>query len=79
MAKNAGQAAMEAVIQKSGAGKGDTIFLMAGPLEATLNFMGALRLELARKENWIPPGLWNMLWVVDFPLLEFAPSENGWG
>jgi aspartyl-tRNA synthetase len=78
MAKNAGQAAMDAVIQKSGAGKGDTIFLMAGPLEATLNFMGALRLELARKENWIPPGLWNMLWVVDFPLLEFAPSENRW-
>ncbi len=78
MVKNAGQAAMDAVIQKSGAGKGDTIFLMAGPLEATLNFMGALRLELARKENWIPPGLWNMLWVVDFPLLEFAPSENRW-
>ena len=78
MVKNAGQAAMDAVIQKSRARKGDTIFLMAGPLEATLNFMGALRLELARKENWIPPGLWNMLWVVDFPLLEFAPSENRW-
>src|SRR5437870_6584525 len=44
------------VIKKSGAGKGDTIFLMAGPTEATLNFLGSLRLELARKENWIPAG-----------------------
>jgi aspartyl-tRNA synthetase len=78
MVKNAGAAAMEAVIQKSGAVKGDTIFLMGGPTESTLNLLGSLRLELARKENWIPEGRWNMLWVVDFPLLEFAPDENRW-
>jgi aspartyl-tRNA synthetase len=76
--KNAGAAAVESVIQKSGAAKGDTIFLMAGPIEQTLNFLGSLRLELARKENWIPEGLWNMLWVVDFPLLEFDSAENRW-
>jgi len=76
--KNAGQAAVDAVIKKSGAGKGDTVFLMAGPTEATLNLLGSLRLELARRENWIPEGLWNMLWVVDFPLLEFDPGENRW-
>jgi len=76
--KNAGVAAVDAVIKKSGAQKGDTIFLMAGPTEATLNYLGALRLELARRENWIPAGKWNMLWVVDFPLLEFAPDENRW-
>jgi aspartyl-tRNA synthetase len=76
--KNAGAAAVDAVIQQSGAGKGDTIFLMAGPAEATLNMLGALRLELARKENWIPEGRWNMLWVVDFPLLEFDSGENRW-
>jgi aspartyl-tRNA synthetase len=78
MVKNAGAATVEAVIQKSGAAKGDTIFLMAGPTELTLNLLGALRLELARKENWIPAGVWNMLWVVDFPLLEFDPGENRW-
>jgi aspartyl-tRNA synthetase len=76
--KNAGQAALEAVIRKSGAEKGDTIFLMAGPTEATLNYLGALRLELARRENWIPADKWNMLWVVDFPLLEFDTTENRW-
>jgi len=76
--KNAGAAAVNAVVQKSGAAKGDTVFLMAGPTEATLNLLGALRLELARKENWIPEGRWNMLWVVDFPLLEFDSGENRW-
>jgi len=76
--KNAGPAAVDAVIKKSGAQKSDTIFLMAGPTEPTLNLLGALRLELARRENWIPAGKWNMLWVVDFPLLEFDPAENRW-
>lgn len=76
--KNAGAAAVDAVIQKSGAAKGDTIFLMGGPTEATLNLLGGLRLELARRENWIPAGRWNMLWVVDFPLLEFDSAENRW-
>jgi aspartyl-tRNA synthetase len=76
--KNAGAATVDAVIQKSGAVKGDTVFLMAGPMEATLNLLGSLRLELARKENWIPQGKWNMLWVIDFPLLEFDSGENRW-
>jgi aspartyl-tRNA synthetase len=76
--KNAGAAAMDAVVRQSGAKSGDTILLMAGEKESTLNLLGAVRLELAKKEGWIPEGKWNMLWVVDFPLLEFAPDENRW-
>jgi len=78
LVKNTGSGAIEAVIQQSGAQKGDTVFLMAGNKEPVLNWLGALRLELARKENWIPEGKWKMLWVVDFPLLEFDPNENRW-
>jgi aspartyl-tRNA synthetase len=76
--KNAGAGAIEAVLRQTGAEKGDTVFLMAGEKEPVLNWMGALRLELARRENWIPAGKWNMLWVVDFPLLEFSAEENRW-
>ena len=78
LVKNTGAAAVDAVIKTSGGQKGDTIFLMAGSAEPVLNWLGALRLELARKENWIPEGKWNMLWVVDFPLLEFDPNEDRW-
>ena len=76
--KNAGAAAIDGTLTQAGAKNGDMVFLMAGEKEAVLNLMGALRLELARRENWIPAGKWNMLWVVNFPLLEFSPDENRW-
>jgi aspartyl-tRNA synthetase len=76
--KNAGGAAIDAVLKQAGAKNGDMVFMMAGERESVLNLMGALRLELARRENWIPAGKWNMLWVVNFPLLEFSPEENRW-
>jgi aspartyl-tRNA synthetase len=76
--KNAGQPTVDAVIQRSGAHTGDTIFMMGGKRDLVLDLMGALRLELARREKWIPEGKWNMLWVVDFPLLEFDANENRW-
>src|SRR5262245_18874905 len=76
--KNAGAAAIDAVLKQAGAKSGDMVFLMAGETETVLNLMGSLRLELARRENWIPAGKWNMLWVVNFPLLEFSAEENRW-
>jgi aspartyl-tRNA synthetase len=76
--KNAGTAAIDAALSQAGAKNGDMVFLMAGEKESVLNLMGALRLELARRENWIPAGKWNMLWVVNFPLLEFSSDENRW-
>jgi len=76
--KNAGAAAIDATLTQAGAKNGDMVFLMAGEKEPVLNLMGALRLELARRESWIPAGKWNMLWVVNFPLLEFSPDENRW-
>jgi aspartyl-tRNA synthetase len=76
--KNAGPVAIEAALKQAGAKNGDMVFLMAGDREPVLNLMGALRLELARRENWIPAGKWNMLWVLDFPLLEFSAEENRW-
>jgi len=76
--KNAGQTTVNSVVEKSGAQKGDTIFMMGGKHDTVLELMGAVRLELARREKWIPEGKWNMLWVVDFPLLEFDSRENRW-
>lgn len=76
--KNAGAGAIDAVLKQAGAKNGDMVFLMAGDREPVLTLMGALRLELARRENWIPAGKWNMLWVLDFPLLEFSAEENRW-
>ena len=76
--KNAGEEAVNRLVQQSGAQRGDTVFVVGGKRDTVLDLMGAVRLELARREKWIPEGKWNMLWVVDFPLLEFDANENRW-
>jgi aspartyl-tRNA synthetase len=76
--KNAGEETINRIVQESGARIGDSVFMMAGKRDSVLELMGSVRLELARREKWIPEGKWNMLWVVDFPLLEFDANDNRW-
>ena len=76
--KKAGAAAIEALLTKARARPGETVFMVAGNRDDVLPTMGALRLELARREGWTPSGKWNFLWVVDFPLFEFDSTENRW-
>jgi len=54
-----------------GAEPGDLILIMAGEKMNTLNALGLLRLEIARRLGLRTPGLFSPLWVVDFPLLEW--------
>ncbi len=76
--RKAGSAAIERLISESGATPGQTIFMVAGDRTPSLELLGSLRLELARREGWIPPGRWNFLWVVDFPLFEYDPADQRW-
>ena len=76
--KKAGKAATKALIEAAGAKVGETVFMVAGERDAALAHLGALRLELARREGWIPKDKWHFLWIVDFPLFEFNEDENRW-
>ncbi len=62
----------ENLVSTLGAEPGDLIFIISGPKLKALSIMGNLRLEMARRMNLIkedaPPKL---LWVTDFPLLEW--------
>jgi len=50
----------------------DLILILAGDRNATLNQMGLLRLELAKKLNLINPNTPpSLLWVTEFPLFEY--------
>ena len=40
--------------------------------------LGELRLEIARRYDLIPEGRHELLWVVDFPMFEWNPSEQRW-
>ncbi len=60
------------IIKLLNAKPGDLIFILAGPNIKTLGLMGALRLEMARRLNLIKEdALPSLLWVTDFPLLEW--------
>ncbi|MFN0276323.1 MAG: aspartate--tRNA ligase [Chitinophagales bacterium] len=53
---------------------GDLIFIVADKTTRTRKVLGDLRLELAKKQNWINKDAWSVFWVVDMPL--FEPNEE---
>ncbi len=55
---------------------GDAIFFAADSVDNVCKFLARLREEVARRRNLIPADKWNMLWVVDFPLLEYHPDDG---
>ena len=65
-----------AINERCGAGPGDALLFLADREKVVCEGLGRLRLELARRFNLIPPGLFNMLWITDFPLLEYNEDEK---
>ena len=57
---------------------GDIIFMIGDDASVVLQGLGALRLELGKRENLIDNSIWAPLWVVDFPLVEWNSDEERW-
>ncbi len=71
-------AAIERLRASFGAGESDLVFLAAGKTKSVLDFLGALRLQIAREEKLIPEGRYDFLWVTDFPLVEWHEEDARW-
>lgn len=56
--------------------KGDLLLLAADKTSKVRKSLGDLRLELGKRNNWMDPNAWSVLWVVDFPLFE-KDEETG--
>jgi aspartyl-tRNA synthetase len=57
----------------------DSILFMVGDKARTVfASLGALRLELGKRENLININSWAPLWVVDFPLVEWNEDKSRW-
>ncbi|MEA5048933.1 MAG: aspartate--tRNA ligase [Eubacteriales bacterium] len=56
--------------------QGDVLFLVADVNKTVFAALGALRLKLAEKLNLIQKDKFNLLWVTEFPLLEWSEEEN---
>jgi aspartyl-tRNA synthetase len=70
-------AALESILQATGAENSDLIFFGAGDADAVSQYMGALRLKLGEDLDLLE-GDWKPLWVVDFPMFEYNPDEKRW-
>lgn len=55
--------------------EGDVVLIMSGDEAPTLRALGLLRLEVARREQWLDPRQFKPLWVVDFPLFEWNEED----
>ncbi len=55
---------------------GDILFFVADKNSVVFASLGALRLELARRLELIQPNTFDLLWVTDFPLLEWDEEEG---
>jgi len=64
------------IVTESGAAKGDLILILAGPQKTVYDQLGALRLMVAKDYDLIDTSKNNLLWVTDFPLLEFDEEDG---
>jgi aspartyl-tRNA synthetase len=56
--------------------KGDIAFIVADKNNIVFDSLGALRCEIARRLDLIPKNTFNLLWVTEFPLLEYSEEEE---
>lgn len=61
-----------------GANAGDLILILAGNETRTRKAMSELRLEMGNRLGLRNPDDYKPLWVIDFPLFEYAEEDNRW-
>ncbi len=65
------------LLERFSAAEGDMILIVADEWYTCRKSLGALRLEIARREKMIPDDVDDMLFVVDFPMFEEIDPETG--
>ena len=76
--KNIHDAALAAILERTGAMDGDLIFFGADKAKIVNDALGALRAKVGHEKNYLDGRAWAPLWVVDFPMFEFNEDENRW-
>ena len=57
---------------------GDLILMLAGAEERTRKAISELRLEMGKRLGYRKDDEFKLLWVLDFPLFEYAEEDNRW-
>jgi aspartyl-tRNA synthetase len=64
--------------ERLGAEEGDLLLLVADERPVTDAVLGQLRLDLAERFGLIPAGEDRLVWIVDWPLMEWNAEEGRW-
>jgi aspartyl-tRNA synthetase len=73
-----GQETIERLARKANAEKGDTVLIVAGKKSVVAQSLGALRIEVAKRENLIPKNVYKPLWVTEFPMFEYNEDTGNY-
>jgi aspartyl-tRNA synthetase len=75
--KNLSDAALKAVVERTGATDGDVVFFGADKAKVVNDALGALRTKIGHEKGFLEPG-WRPLWVLGFPMFEWNEEDKRW-
>lgn len=67
---------LNGIIERMGGKIGDIIFIVSDKAKVVYDSLGQLRLELAKRFGLIDSSRYDLLWVTEFPLLDYDEEEN---
>lgn len=76
--KNIHVAALQAIIERTGAQNGDIVFFGADKAKIVNEALGALRTKVGHEKGHVDGRAWAPLWVVDFPMFEHDEEADRW-
>ena len=69
---------LKVIADATNASAGDLILILAGAEERTRKAISELRLEMGKRLGFRKDNEFKLLWVMDFPLFEYAEEDNRW-
>lgn len=69
---------LQAIAVAANVKPGDLILILAGAEERTRKAISELRLEMGKRLGFRKDDEFKLLWVLDFPLFEYAEEDNRW-
>jgi aspartyl-tRNA synthetase len=78
IAKFLSEGEITAITERLGASPGDLLLIVGDEVTTVGQSLSALRMELARRFDLIPPGRHDILWVVEFPAFFWDAEEQRW-
>ena len=72
------EASLKQIAEYVHAKPGDLILILAGKEERTRKAISELRLEMGERLGFRKKDEFKLLWVLDFPLFEYAEEDNRW-